>query len=254
MSNSHGNFVWYELATPDLAAATKFYKDVIGWGTQPFEGDDMAYTMWTAGETPIGGVMALPEEAKKTDPGAHWVAYVAVDDVDAMFKKAISLGGTSCVPPHDIPKVGRISVIADPHGAVIALITPDAPDMPRPTEVPERHVSWHELLAGEQESAFRFYSALFGWRKTDAVPTPNGVYQLYGKGEQTLGGMMTRPAGYGAPPHWLYYVKVNDLEATLERVKKAGGKVMMGPMEVPGGARIAQCSDPQGAAFALQSQ
>ncbi len=56
-----------------------------------------------------------------------------------------------------------------------------------------------------------------------------------------------------APPHWLYYVTVRDIDAALERVRAKGGKVLNGPMEVPGEtpARIAQCMDPQGAAFAL---
>src|SRR5207247_1974420 len=154
-------------------------------------------------------------------------------------------------PPQDIPKVGRFSVIADPQGAVIALLKGSGPEMPRPAEATNGHFSWHELMAGERETAFRFYSQLFGWQKTDAVPSPMGTYQMYGKGGRTFGGMATKPKDYPAPPHWLYYVKVDDLDAALARVKKGGGQVMHGPMEVPGGDRVAQCMDPQRAAFAL---
>ena len=75
-----------------------------------------------------------------------------------------------------------------------------------------------------------------------------------GKGGRTLGGMATKPKDYPAPPHWLYYVKVDDLDAALARVKKGGGQVMHGPMEVPGGDRVAQCIDPQRAAFALHGK
>jgi uncharacterized protein len=252
MSDSQGQFVWYELMTSDVNGAIAFYKDVIGWGTQVFEESEHPYVMWTAGTTPLGGVMALPEEAKKAGP--HWLAYVAVDDVDALTKKAVSLGAKTCSPPMDIPTVGRFSVIADPQGAVIALFKGSDPEMSRPTEAANGHFSWHELMAGELEAAFRFYSQLFGWQKTDAVTSPMGLYQMYGKGGRTFGGMMTRPKDYPAPPHWLYYVKVDDLDAALARVKKDDGQVMHGPMEVPGGDRVAQCMDPQRAAFALHGK
>jgi len=251
MSDSQGNFVWYELDTSDVQGAIKFYKDVIGWGTQRF---GETYVMWTAGATPVGGVMMLPDEARKMGAPPHWIAYVAADDVDALTKKAESLGAKTYVPPQDIPKVGRFSVIADPQGAVIALLKGSGPEMPRPAEATNGHFSWHELMAGERETAFRFYSQLFGWQKTDAVPSPMGTYQMYGKGGRTLGGMATKPKDYPAPPHWLYYVKVDDLDAALARVKKGGGQVMHGPMEVPGGDRVAQCMDPQRAAFALHGK
>jgi uncharacterized protein len=254
MSDSQGTFVWYELMTNDVNGAIKFYKDVIGWGTQTFEGGESPYVMWTAGETPLGGVMTLPEEAKKMGAPPHWIAYVTADDVDALTKKAESLGAKTHVPPRDIPKVGRFSIIADPQGAVIALFKGSGPEMAPPAETTDGHFSWHELMAGEQEAAFRFYSQLFGWQKTEAVPSPMGIYQMYGKHGRTFGGMMTRPKDFPAPPHWLYYVKVNELDAALGRVKKSGGQVMHGPMEVPGGDRVAQCMDPQGAAFALHGK
>jgi hypothetical protein len=215
----------------------------------------MPYSIWTAGATPLGGVMALPEEARKAGTPPHWLAYVAADDVDALTKRAQALGARVCVPPGDIPTVGRFSVIADPQGATIALFKGNGPGMTQPAEVPNGHFSWHELIAGEWESAFRFYSQLFGWQKTEAIDMGGmGTYQMYGKGGRTLGGMMTKRPDYPAPPHWLYYIKVGDLDAALGRVKKGGGQVLNGPMEVPGGDRVAQCTDPQGAAFALHGK
>jgi hypothetical protein len=254
MSDSQGNFVWYELMTSDVKGAVKFYTDVTGWSTQPFEGGDMPYLMWTAGGTPIGGVLVLTDEVKKMGGGPHWLGYVTADDVDALTRKAESLGAKTCVAPRDIPTIGRFSVIADPQGAVIALFKPSGTGMQRPAEPPPGHVSWHELVAADWESAFRFYSQLFGWQKTDAISGPMGIYQMYGKGGRTFGGMMTKPKDYPAPPHWLYYVKVKDLDAALGRVKKGDGKVWNGPMEVPGGDRVAQCVDPQGATFALHGK
>ena len=110
------------------------------------------------------------------------------------------------------------------------------------------------LDCADAEAMARFYSQLLGWQKTDAVQSPMGVYQMYGKNGQTYGGIGGRPKDYPYPPHWLYYTKVADLDAALERVKKGGGEVMHGPMEVPGGSRVAQCKDPQGALFALHGE
>jgi predicted enzyme related to lactoylglutathione lyase len=77
-----------------------------------------------------------------------------------------------------------------------------------------------------------------------------GTYQLFAAGGYAIGGMMTKPAQVPAPA-WLYYFVVPAIDAAVERVKAAGGQVLNGPMEVPGGAWIIQCLDPQGAMFAL---
>jgi predicted enzyme related to lactoylglutathione lyase len=254
MSKNQGKFVWYELATTDVKGAIDFYRNVIGWQTDFYEGAGMPYNILKADSSNgIGGVFELPEEARKNGAPPHWTAYVYADDVDALTKKAVSLGGTSCVPPSDIPTVGRFSVIADPHGAMIALLKPLGPDsQEEETEMPPpKHFCWRELMGGSLDEDFAFYAELFGWEKHDAMPMPNGVYQLYGRDGKMLGGMMTKPDDYPYRPHWLYYVAVADLDASLALVTKHGGKIMMGPMEVPGGTRVAQCFDPQGAMFAL---
>ena len=115
-----GSFVWYELMTSDVEAAKAFYTEAIGWKTQDFEGAD--YTMFAVGDRPIGGVMLLPEEAKKMGAPPHWLGHLGVADCDASAKKAEELGGKILRPPEDIePGVGRFSVVADPQGAVLSL-------------------------------------------------------------------------------------------------------------------------------------
>jgi predicted enzyme related to lactoylglutathione lyase len=78
-----------------------------------------------------------------------------------------------------------------------------------------------------------------------------GKYRIYGVGEKRLGGMMTIPKGAPMPTMWLHYVNTHDLDAALARATKNGAKVMNGPIDIPGGGRIVQCTDPQGVAFAL---
>jgi predicted enzyme related to lactoylglutathione lyase len=248
-----GKFVWYELMTTDPDKAKKFYTDVIGWKTQPFENAaGMDYTMWMKGETPVGGLMELPEEARKGKVPPHWVGYVAVPDVDKAAARAKELGGRVIHGPEDIPEVGRFAILADPQGAVIAAYK-SSQDMPHQDADPETgDVSWHELATTDWEGAFDYYADLFGWEKQEAMDMGEGnMYQMYGLGEKMLGGMYNKSADQPGPPAWLYYISIDDLDATVARVKKDGGKIVVEPMEVPGGSRIAVGIDPYGAAFGL---
>lgn len=247
-----GRFVWYDLMTPDPDGAQDFYSKITPWGTQPWEGP-MPYTMWVNGETPIGGVMPLPEEARSAGASPHWLAYIATPDVDAACEKAQDLGGKVLHAPEDIPEVGRFAVLQDPQGAVFATFTGNAPEQSGPPQIGQ--FSWHELATSDQEAAFDFYAELFGWQKTEAMDMGEmGTYQMYGLGEIPLGGMYNKPAEMPGPPAWLYYAMVDDVDAAAETVQELGGKVLNGPMEVPGGDRIVQCLDPQGAFFALHSR
>jgi predicted enzyme related to lactoylglutathione lyase len=116
-------------------------------------------------------------------------------------------------------------------------------------------ISWHELTTTDHAKAYDFYQKLFGWEKTSAMDMwEMGEYQMYGRGEETLGGMWTKPADLPMPPNWLYYIRVANVDDAAERIKTLGGQVLNGPMDVPGGDRIAQCMDPQGAAFAVHSR
>jgi predicted enzyme related to lactoylglutathione lyase len=135
--------------------------------------------------------------------------------------------------------------------ATIALFKWLKPGHEQPTEVeaPGR-VGWHELLAADWEKAWPFYGELFGWQKAEADTGAVGTYQLFSAGGQTIGGMFTKPAMVPVA-FWLYYFNVGDIDAAVKRVKAGRGQILDGPIEVPGGRWIVQCTDPQGAIFAL---
>ena len=195
--------------------------------------------------------MALPDEAKQMGAPPHWLGYVGTPDVAATAKQAAGLGGKVLVQPQEIPTVGTFAVLQDPQGAVLAAFAPAQGPMDLMGQV-----AWHELLTTDYEAAFDFYNALFGWNKTEAMDMGEmGVYQMYGLGDVTLGGMMNKTADMNmpGPPSWLHYMTVPSADAAAEKVAALGGKVGHGPMDVPGGGRIAQCFDPQGAAFAVHS-
>ena len=161
-------------------------------------------------------------------------------------------GGASLRAADDIPGVGRFAVVADPQGAAFILFRP-APEMDRQPRPPGTmgHAGWHELHAADWQGAFAFYAGQFGWTKDEAVDMgPMGTYQLFAAGNVAIGGMMTKAEAVPAP-FWLFYFNVPDIDAAAARVAAGGGHVLHGPMEVPGGSRVIQCRDPQGATFAL---
>jgi hypothetical protein len=78
---------------------------------------------------------------------------------------------------------------------------------------------------------------------------------MFNRPHGMIGGMMNKPPAMAqVPPHWLIYFRVPDINAAADRVKKNGGTVVNGPMEVPGGDWILNAIDPQGAAFALHAK
>jgi predicted enzyme related to lactoylglutathione lyase len=250
-------FIWYELMTTDHRAAARFYGDVVGWQASEWQGQTekpaMPYLMVGRHGIMTGGIMDLPETAVQNGAPPHWGAYVMVADVDAAAEKARSLGGSVMVPPTDIPDIGRFAVIADPQGAVINVMTPKPMDNPppRPPQGQVGQCGWHELFTSDQAGAAAFYGALFGWKKERGHDMgPMGVYEILSIDGQETVGTMTRPPQLPRS-FWNYYFIVEDIHAAADRVAKAGGTVMMGPHEVPGGSWILQGRDPQGAAFAL---
>ena len=116
----HGAFSWNELMTTDVAGAKDFYGKMFNWDYEDFT-NDVSYTLAKIDGKESAGIMSMPPEAPNMPP--MWGAYVTVNDVEASAKQAVELGGKILMEPRDIPEVGRFSVISDPQGATLAIIT-----------------------------------------------------------------------------------------------------------------------------------
>jgi predicted enzyme related to lactoylglutathione lyase len=250
MGDSGGRFVWYELATTDVEAAKAFYSAVVGWRTEETSAGPAGYTLFIAGNTPVAGLTKLPE-AVRDRILAQWSGYIGVEDVDAAAARVKQLGGTVYIPPTDLPNASRLSIIADPQMAMLALVK--GPERGQAETLPPGmagRVTWHELWTSGLEEAFAFYNAVFGWKKKDVRSGPEGTYQNFAIGPETAGGMTIKPADWPRAL-WFYYINVAGVDAAAERVRSHGGKVLYGPTTVPGGARVVHCRDSQGVPFAL---
>jgi uncharacterized protein len=254
MSDYRGRFVWHELLTTDTKSGGAFFSKIVGWKTKAW-GDDQSYTLFVSGDRQLAGLMALPEEAKKMGAPPSWLTYIGTPDVDDTARLATSLGATVLRSPEDIPGAGRYAVLQDPQGATFGIYKSNQPA--GSDAVPAvGDFSWHELATTDAKAAFSFYQRLFGWEETSAMDMGEmGVYQMFGQSKQgrVLGGLFTKPSQMPGPPAWVAYIKVPDARKTAEAIKKAGAKVINGPMEVPGGDWIAQGLDQQGAMFAVHS-
>ena len=246
-------FVWYDLMTPDMTASAKFYSHVVGWKVAENAMPGMDYAIITQGDTQVGGMMPPPPLTKGMPP--MWNGYIYADDVDAAAQKAVGLGGTIIQSAQDVPGIGRFAAVADPSGASFILFKNDGGQQPLTDDAGRvGHIGWRELMSGNWEQAWDFYSGVFGWSKDDAMDMgPMGTYQMFKSGDDLIGGMMTKSKDDPTPPHWNYYFNVDSAEAAMARASSMGAKITFGPMQVPGGSWALNGIDPQGAAFSLLS-
>jgi predicted enzyme related to lactoylglutathione lyase len=246
-----GRFAWYELLTTDMPGAAAFYSKVVGWAAKDAPNPELAYTLLTAGDAPVVGLMELPEEGLRMGATPRWVGYVAVDDMDAKAAQIRRLGGAILVSPTD-SNIGRISLVADPQGATFALVTGLKYGQGEHSGLDQPgRVGWHELLAVDRNKIFPFYGELLGWQKAYAEADPADLYELFSAAGQTIGGMLTKLPSV-SQPCWLYYFNVDDIGAAAKHVSAGGGRILQGPIELPDDCWIMRCADPQGALFALQ--
>lgn len=252
MPNSQGWFVWHELATTDPGSARSFYTAVAPWAVRPSEMSD-AYTLIEAGGVPMGGIVAVDTTHAERRGNPHWTPYVYVYDLDASARQVVQLGGQVRAGPEEVPGVGCWALIADPQGVTSGLYEPNRPSAMAPPGSTPGDFWWHELLTTDYKAAFAFYHALFHWEKTSEFDMgPMGIYFMFGQHGRAYGGIYNRRPD-GPAPRWLSYVGVADVNPAAAAVKRLGGAITNGPMEVPNGDWIAMATDPQGAAFALQS-
>lgn len=253
MTPSLGMPIWYELTTADPAAAERFYGTVVGWKPGSFDGGD-GYTLWNADDgAAVGGMQSL---ADASPTGPAWLAYFHVADVDAAITLIEAEGGTVHSPPQDVVGAGRIAMVADPQGVPFYVMTP-APTQPgvstsfSPT-LPQR-CAWNELVTTDQAAALPFYATLLGWTSTEVMPMgPMGDYSFIDCGTVRLGATMNRDSP-DHPTGWRFYFHVPDVDAAAAAIDSGGGRIVMGPMDVPGGQRIVMARDPQDVPFGLVS-
>jgi len=253
VTNKHGEFIWYELLTPDSDASKAFYDSVVGWSIGAKPEGDMDYRMIEAPDGAVGGVMQLTADMVSGGAKPTWLGYFGVDDVDAAVASITAVGGQVHLPAFDIPGIGRIAMVTDPQGVPFYVMRGASDGTSTAySRHGMGHVSWNELLTPDDGAALAFYDKQLNIKKVGAMPMGEmGDYSFISNSEggEAIGAVMKAPPG--APSAWGFYFRVPDIEAAKAAIERSGGKVAHGPTEVPGGEMVLQATDPHGARFGL---
>jgi hypothetical protein len=248
-----GSFCWIELASTDQNAARKFYSKLFGWNPNEMPiGEGQTYTIFQLGGRDAAALQQIA--APNFPPGtpSHWLAYLAVENVDDSAKRVQASGGQVMAPPFDVMDQGRMAVGQDPLGAMFAMWQPGkSPGLGVTTE--PNSLAWCQLNAPMTgaDKAKGFYGGAFGWGFRDD-PMPMGMsYTTWMAGSERRGGMMPMPPGTEAPASWLVYFASDDVDDTTGTAIDLGANPMVPPTDIPGVGRFAVLQDPQGAFFAL---
>lgn len=248
-SYPEGTPSWTDLMTTDVDGAKAFYGELFGWdfADEPTDQPGVTYTMCTTGGKAAAGMGAQnPEQAAQGIPPL-WTSYVSVDDVEATVAKVQPAGGSVMVPPMDVMTFGRMAVVVDPTGAVLALWQPKDHIG---AEVVNEHgtLTWTELLTPDVDAALAFYGEVLGWT-AETADMGGFAYTTVSVGDRGVAGAMTTPME-GMPPMWGVYFAVDDFDAAAARAKDLGAQQVMDAVDGPPG-RFATFLDPQGAAFSM---
>lgn len=200
-----------------------------------------------------GGLMQLTDVMEAGGARPVWLGYIGVDDVDATQDAVVEAGGSVHLPAWDIPRAGRMALVADPQGALFYLMRGAmqatsqafAADRPRPGPC-----AWNELATTDPAAALAFYTRVSGWVKDGELDMgPRGAYEFLRHGP--LIGAISPHLGGAPAPVWTSYFRVPSIQAAVERIHAGGGRLLHGPDEIPGGEFTLNGLDPHGAAFAL---
>jgi predicted enzyme related to lactoylglutathione lyase len=235
-----GEFCWIELATSDQKAARRFYGELFGWTAEEMPMPDGVYVMLSKDDRKVGAMY----ETSKMPP--HWLPYIAVASADETTARAKELGANVMQGAFDVMDAGRMSVVADPEGAVFA------------TWQANKHIGiqvaresgvlcWCELSTRNADAARQFYGSVFGY-KTKVSPE----YTELHVGEMPVGGILPMHEHMkDVPPHWLSYICVDDCDASAAKAQSLGAGTLVAPMDIEKVGRFSVLRDPQGAVFAV---
>jgi len=253
-----GGYIWYELLSPDPEGSKAFYDSVVGWNIGEGAPEFQGYRMIGRSDGKYaGGVFPLTDEMRAHGARPTWLGYIHVPDVDRSVKDIEQAGGKALMAPFDIPNVGRIALVADPQGAPFYVMKPippaNDPDAESDVFSPDQaqHVRWNELSTSDPDAALDFYKRQFGWgQEGDMDMGEMGKYRFIQANGVTIGAIMRKPPQLPVSA-WTYYIGVDDIDRAVSAINNGGGKIINGPMEIPGGEFALNAIDPQGAPFGL---
>jgi len=153
--------------------------------------------------------------------------------------------------PRTIPRLGREAVLADPQGAVFAILASSSGDPPDVLAEPGRWI-WSSLITNDPATDAAFYQTLFGYDLFDLPGQEEARHLILASDNYARASVNPLPSDRpGIHPRWLNYIRVDDVVAMSAKVVSLGGRVVVAPRPDRNGGKIAVVADPAGAAFGL---
>jgi len=245
-----GKVIWHDLLTDDVDSARHFYGELFGWKFEsPTVGQNSAYTLITLNGSRIGGMIDATKIRADVDL-TQWVSILSVENVDAATALFKTSGGTVFTEPTDLTDRGRISVVADSQGALVALLRTEGGD-PKDQEPQIGGFLWDELWTDDPNQSIDFLSELVAY-EGNTVAIEGEDYRYLSSAGQPRVGIRKNPLP-GLTPTWVTFIRVEDPAAITARVEELGGKVFVEAQTNPIGGQVAIIADPAGAGLVIQS-
>lgn len=242
-----GKVIWADLVTPKLAAAETFYGGLFGWTFQDMHTVDSDYAIALVDGRPIAGVLQKAPSGDRRQP--TWLTFIAVQDVDAARRIALSHGAKSVYEPRTYPRRGRQVVLSDPQGAVFAMLASSSGDTPDYLAAPGEWI-WSSVFARDPNQDAAFYKAIFGYDVFDLTSDDGAQHVILSSDDYARAGINTLPPGHRLP-HWLNFIRVVDAAESAAKAVALGGRILVEPYLDRHGGKIAVVADPTGAPFGL---
>ncbi len=245
-----GKVIWADLATPDLDGAKRFYSGLFGWTFRDLHFRKTDYSVALLDGRPVGGLVHRPPPPGEQRRPA-WLPFIAVRDVDAAQRTALEHGAKVVFEPRTYAQRGRQAVLADPEGAVFAVLASSSGDPGDFLAAPGEWI-WSALLTADPDKDAAFYQAVFGYDVFDA-PSDDGLEHVVLSTDDYARASVNALPSHSSRrhPHWLNFVRVTDAVDMAAKVAALGGRVLVEPHVDRHGGKVAIVADPTGAPFGL---
>jgi predicted enzyme related to lactoylglutathione lyase len=245
-----GKVVWADLVTPDLAAAEHFYGGLFGWTFQTIHTGETDYAVALANGRPVGGLFQKAVPTGELRQSA-WLTFIAVRDVEAAKRAALSSGAKVVADYRDYPARGAQAVLTDPQGATFAILASSSGDAPDFLAAPGEWI-WSSLLVKDPDSEAAFYQKVFSYDAFDLASDDGLEHVILSSDDFARASVNSLPADSARRrAHWLNFIRVDSTADTVAKVVQSGGRVLVEPHVDRHGGQVAVVADPAGAPFGL---
>ena len=235
-----GFFCWVDAAVTDPAASHKYFSELFGWGRRVRPTDQaQAYNIMTLHGEHVAGICRVEPEGP-----SQWMSYLLVENLEKATERAQELGAEVLRSNDEIKRFGRMSVLQDPTGAILALWESEKGEPGIPFG--PGSIGWTELITPELEKATKFYSELTGWKYHD-TKFGDLEYRIFSLHGQEVCGMKS---GEGRS-RWMVHFCVDDCDETFQRGVELGGTELLAPFDLKDIGRCAVLADPSGGPFGV---